>query len=69
MQSYFSFLPLDHLASKFELFWFSGILKRLSKIFPIEADVDMFYTLEAPHNPCNHELNKIHSAQYQEALV
>jgi hypothetical protein len=47
MQSYFSLLPLDHLGGKFELFWFSGILKRFSKIFPIEADVDMFYPIVA----------------------
>jgi hypothetical protein len=51
MQSYFSLLPLHHLASKFELFWLSGILMRFSKIFPIEADVDMFYPTLAPHNP------------------
>jgi hypothetical protein len=44
MQHYFSLLPLDHLASKFELFfWLCWFLKRLSKIFPIEADVEMFY--------------------------
>jgi hypothetical protein len=35
-------LALDHFAIKFELFWLNGILKRFSKIFPIEADVDMF---------------------------
>jgi hypothetical protein len=42
MQSYFSLLPLIHFASKFELVWLCGILKRFSKIFPIgtEADVD-----------------------------
>jgi hypothetical protein len=51
MQSYFSLLPLDHIASKFELFWLSGILMRFSKIFPAEADVDMFYPIVAPHNP------------------
>jgi hypothetical protein len=50
MQSYFSILPLNHLASKFELFWLSGILMRFSKDFPIEADVDMFYPIVAPHN-------------------
>jgi hypothetical protein len=32
MQSYFSLLPLDHIASKFELFWFSGFLKRFSNM-------------------------------------
>jgi hypothetical protein len=51
MQSYFSLLPLDHLASKFELFWLGGILTRFSKIFPIEADVDMFHPIVALHNP------------------
>jgi hypothetical protein len=50
MQSYFSLLPLDHLACKFELFWLSGILMRFSKIFPIEADLEMFYPIVAPHN-------------------
>jgi hypothetical protein len=30
---------------KFELFWLSGFFKRFSKIFPIEADVDMFSLL------------------------
>jgi hypothetical protein len=50
MQSYF-LLPLDHLASKFELFLLSGILMTFSKIFPIEADVDMFYFIVAPHFP------------------
>jgi hypothetical protein len=39
MQRYFSLLPLDHLARKFELLFGSGFLKRFSKIFPIEADV------------------------------
>jgi hypothetical protein len=51
MQNYFSSLPLDHLASKFELFRLSGILKRFSKIFPIEADLDMFCPIVAPYNP------------------
>jgi hypothetical protein len=51
MQSYFSLLPLRHLASKFELFWLSDILKRFSKIFPNEGDVDIFYPIVAPHNP------------------
>jgi hypothetical protein len=37
MQSYFSLLPLDYFASKFEFFWLSGILKRFSKIFPIDT--------------------------------
>jgi hypothetical protein len=42
MQRYFSLLPLDHLASKFELFFrLCGFLKRFSKIFPIEADVEI----------------------------
>jgi hypothetical protein len=45
-------------------------LKRFSKIFPIEADVDMFYPIVAPHiTPRDHELNKIDSALYQEALA
>jgi hypothetical protein len=52
MQRYFSLLPLDHLASKFEpFFWLCGFLKRFSKIFPIEADVEMFYPIVAPYNP------------------
>jgi hypothetical protein len=38
MQNYFSLLPLDHLARKFELFWLCGFLKRFSKIFPTEED-------------------------------
>jgi hypothetical protein len=42
---------LDHLASTFELFWVSGFLKRFSKIFPIETDLNMFYSIVAPHNP------------------
>jgi hypothetical protein len=50
MQNYFYLLPLDSFASKFELFWLSGILKRFSKILPIEADADMFYHIMAPHN-------------------
>jgi hypothetical protein len=44
MQRYFSLLQLDHLASKFELFfffWLCGFLKRFSKILPIEADVEI----------------------------
>jgi hypothetical protein len=69
MQSYFSLLPLDHLASKFERFWLSGILMRYSKIFPIEADVNMLYPIVAPHNPRDYQLNRIDSAQYQEALM
>jgi hypothetical protein len=51
MQSYFTLLQLDHLASKFELFWLSGTLMKFSKIFPTEADVDMFQPIMAPHNP------------------
>jgi hypothetical protein len=52
MQSYFSLLPLDHLASKFELFFFlAQWFLEDSKIFPIEADVEMFYPIVAPHNP------------------
>jgi hypothetical protein len=27
-----------------------GFLKRFSKIFPIEADVEMFYPIVAPYN-------------------
>jgi hypothetical protein len=39
------------------------------KIFPIEADVDMF-TLSWPLiTPRDYELNKIDSALHQEALV
>jgi hypothetical protein len=67
MQSYFPLLPLDHLVCKFEL-WLSGLLKRFSKIFPIQADVDMFNPTVASHNPGDHELNRIDSALYQEAL-
>jgi hypothetical protein len=52
MQRYFSILPLDYIASKFELFFLlCGFLKRFSKIFPIEADVEMFYPIVAPYNP------------------
>jgi hypothetical protein len=61
MQSYFSSLPLDHLSS--------GFLKWFSKIFPIEADVKMFYTIVVPHNPRDHELNKTDFALYQETLM
>jgi hypothetical protein len=43
---------------------------RFSKIFPIEADVEMFYHFVAPHNsPGDHELNKIDYALFQGALV
>jgi hypothetical protein len=43
---------------------------RFSKIFPIEADVDMFYPIvHHPITPWDHELNKIDSALYQVALV
>jgi hypothetical protein len=49
MQNYFPLLPLDHLARKFELFWLCGFLKRFSKSFPIEADVEIFYPIVAPH--------------------
>jgi hypothetical protein len=42
---------------------------RFSKIFPIEAGVDMFHPIVAPHNPRDHELNKIDSALHHEALV
>jgi hypothetical protein len=47
MQSYFSLLPLDHLATFFLAQW----SLEDSKIFPIEADVEMFYPIVAPHNP------------------
>jgi hypothetical protein len=51
MQRHFSLLPSDHLASKFDFFfWLSGFLKRFPKIFPIETDVEMFYTIAAPYN-------------------
>jgi hypothetical protein len=43
-------------------------LKRFSKIFPIEAVVEMLYPTVAPIIPGDHELNKIDSALYQEAL-
>jgi hypothetical protein len=45
---------------------------RFSKIFPIEADVDIFYPIvqhPRPINPWNRKLNKIDSALYQVALV
>jgi hypothetical protein len=32
-------------------FWRYGFLKRFSKIFPIEADVEMFSPIAAPYNP------------------
>jgi hypothetical protein len=53
MQRYFSLLSFDHLASKFEpfFFWLCGFVKRFSKIFPTEADVEMFYPIVAPYNP------------------
>jgi hypothetical protein len=51
MQRYFSLLPLDHLASKFELFLDLWVFEKISKIFPIEADVEMFYPIVAPYNP------------------
>jgi hypothetical protein len=54
---------------EFELFWLSGFLKRFSKIFLIEADVDMFYPIVALHNLGDYELNKIDSALYKETLV
>jgi hypothetical protein len=50
MQNYFSLLPLDHLARKFDLFWICGFLKRFSKTFPIAADVEIFFPIVAPHN-------------------
>jgi hypothetical protein len=63
-------LPLDHLASKFEyLFWLCRFLKRFSKIFPIEADVGIFYPIVAPLTSGHQKLNKIDSALYQEALM
>jgi hypothetical protein len=36
---------------------------------PIEADVDIFYPIVVPHNPWDHELNKIDSALYQDAFM
>jgi hypothetical protein len=59
------YCALDHLASKFELFRLSGFLKRFSKTFPIETDVEMFYPIVAPHNPAG----TVDSTLYQEALV
>jgi hypothetical protein len=44
-------------------------LNRFSKIFPIEADVEIFYPIVALITPGDHELNKIDSALYQEAPV
>jgi hypothetical protein len=49
--------------------WLSGFLKRFSKIFPIEADVEMFNPNVALIAHGDHELNKIDSALYEEALV
>jgi hypothetical protein len=49
MQRYFSLLPLDHLASKFEFLFFGSVGSW--KDFPIEADVEMFYPIVAPYNP------------------
>jgi hypothetical protein len=70
MQSYFSLLPLDHLASKYELFWLSGILKRFLKIFPHWIRWKIYFTVLWPLiTPKEHELNKIDSALYPEALV
>jgi hypothetical protein len=61
---------LDHLESKFEQFWLSGFLKRFSKIFPIEPDVEKCFTLLWPLiTPRDHELNKIDSALFKEALL
>jgi hypothetical protein len=43
--------------------------KRFSKIFPIEADVEMFYPIVVLITPWDHELNKIDFTLYQEALI
>jgi hypothetical protein len=51
------------------VFWLSGFLKRFSKTFPIEADVEIFYPIVPPYNPRDHESNKIDSALYKETLV
>jgi hypothetical protein len=51
MQSYFSLLPLDQIEVNFNFFLVQWFLKRFSKIFPIEADVEMFYPIVVPHNP------------------
>jgi hypothetical protein len=60
---------LDHLTSKFELFWLGGFLKRFSKTSPLKQ-MKKFFTLLWPLiTPEDHELNKIDSAVYQEALV
>jgi hypothetical protein len=48
MQRYFSLLPLDHLASTFELFLALWVFE---KIFPLEADVEMFYPIVVSYNP------------------
>jgi hypothetical protein len=46
--------------------WF---LEEIFKDFPIEVDEKMFYPIVTPITPEDHELNKIDSALYQEALV
>jgi hypothetical protein len=51
MQHYFSLLPLDHLASKFELSLALWVFEKIFKDFSIEADVEMFYPIVAPYNP------------------
>jgi hypothetical protein len=40
--------------------WF---LEEIFKDFPIEENEEMFYPIVAPHNPEDHGLNKIDSAQ------
>jgi hypothetical protein len=58
-------LKLDHRASKFELFWLSGLFKRFSKTFP-----HWCFTIVAPYIFLgDHELNEIDSALNPEALV
>jgi hypothetical protein len=44
-------------------------LKRFTKIFPIEADVEMFYPIVALITPEDQGLDMTDSALYQEALL
>jgi hypothetical protein len=51
MQNYFSLLPLDHLAGKFELFGSVVSSRDFERFSRIKVDVDMFYPIVAPHDP------------------